>query len=131
MWLGFPIHEAIATQSGKKIMRERRTNEDFAKIRTPSKEVTDIKTLRKAFSQVPQMLYPSERPNAVRGHHPHFIQLLMQQKVDSATGYPKDFVLLSALSTASKALVDKNKTKKCLSKKTLASKHFVSIKPPP
>lgn len=116
MWLGFPIHEAIATQSGKKIMRKRRTDEDFAKIRSPSKEVTYIKTLRKTFSQVPQMLYPSERPNAVPGHHPHFIQLPMQQKVDSATGYPKDFVLLSALSTASKALVDKKKQKMLVKK---------------
>ena len=35
MWLGFPIHEAIATHKGKDIIREYRTKEEFARVGTP------------------------------------------------------------------------------------------------
>ena len=35
MWLGFSIHEAIATQKGNGIILEHRTNEEFEKLETP------------------------------------------------------------------------------------------------
>jgi hypothetical protein len=38
MWLGFPIHEAVAVQRGKDIIREDRTNEEFARVGTPHKK---------------------------------------------------------------------------------------------
>ena len=74
MWLGFPIHEAIATHKGQEVLREHRTNEDFAKLGTPPREVIDFMTLRRAYPQVPQALYPHERPDAVPGNHLHFTQ---------------------------------------------------------
>ena len=37
MWLGFPIHEAVATHRGKDIICEYRTNEEFIKIGTPTR----------------------------------------------------------------------------------------------
>ena len=37
MWLGFPIHEAIATQRGKEIIHEHRTPEEFTNLGTPTK----------------------------------------------------------------------------------------------
>ena len=69
MWLGFSIHEAIATQKGMEIIHETRTNEEFSKTGTPSREVLEFRTLRRAFPRVPQVCYPHERPDAVPGNH--------------------------------------------------------------
>ena len=69
MWLGFSIHEAITTQKGMGIIHETRTNEEFLKIDTPSREVLEFRTLRRAFPRVPQVCYPHERPDAVPGNH--------------------------------------------------------------
>jgi hypothetical protein len=73
MWLGFPIYEAIAIQRSKKIIHEHRTTEEFTRLGTPTKEIIEFKTLRRAFPHVPQVYYPHERPDAVPGNHLHFI----------------------------------------------------------
>lgn len=73
--LGFPIHEAIASQRDKEIIHEICTNEEFARIRTPSREIVDFRTLQRAFSHVSQMYYPNERLNAVPGNHLYFTQI--------------------------------------------------------
>jgi hypothetical protein len=91
MWLGFPIHEAVATQRGKEVIREYRTNEDFARTGTPPSEAIEFMTLRRAFPRVPQMLYPNERPDAVPGNHFHFTQLPRLEKVDPTTGLSEGF----------------------------------------
>ena len=91
MWLGFPIHEAIAIQRGNDIIREHRTPEDFTRIGTPTKEVIEFMTLRRAFPHVPQTCYPHERPDAVPGNHLHFTQLPRLEKVDSTTGLSEGF----------------------------------------
>jgi hypothetical protein len=91
MWLGFPIHEAVATQRGTEIIREHRTTDNFARIGTPPNEVIEFMTLRRAFPRVPQLLYPNERPDAVPGNHLHFIQLPRLEKVDPTTGLSEGF----------------------------------------
>ena len=91
MWLGFPIHEAAAIQRGQEIIREHRTKEDFVKSGTPSRKVIDFMTLRRAFPRVPQLLYPSERPDAVPGNHLHFTQLPRLEKVAPTTGLSEGF----------------------------------------
>ena len=75
MWLGFSIHEAIASHRGHEIIHEHRTDEEFKKIGTPAREITEFKTLRRAFPRVPQVLYSNERPDAVPGNHLHFTQI--------------------------------------------------------
>ena len=75
MWLGFPIHEAVAMQKGVDVIRELCTNEDFARIGTPPKGIIHFKTLRRAFPRVPQLFYPSERPDTVPGNHLQFTQI--------------------------------------------------------
>ena len=60
MWLGFPIHEAIAIQWGKEIIHEHQTTEEFTRLGTPTKEIIEFKTLRRAFPHVPQVYYPHE-----------------------------------------------------------------------
>ena len=102
MWLRFSIHEVVASQRGTKIIHEHRTNEDFAKIGTPSREIIDFKTFRRAFPQVPQMFYPNERPYAVPDNHLHFIQLPRQENVSDTTGLSEGFYIF-ILITASKA----------------------------
>ena len=91
MWLGFPIHEAAATQRGKEVLRENRTNEDFAELGTPSREVIDFMTLRRAFPRVPRLLYPNDQPDAVPGNHLHFTQLPKLEKVAPTTGLSEGF----------------------------------------
>ena len=91
MWLGFPIHEAIAIQRGKEIIREHRTTEEFTRLGTPTKEVIEFMTLRRAFPHVPQSCYPHERPDAVPGNHLHFTQLPRLEKVDPSTGLSAGF----------------------------------------
>jgi hypothetical protein len=91
MWLGFPIHEAIAIRNGMEIIQERRTQEEFVQLGTPPREIIEFKTLRRAFPRVPQTCYPHERPDAVPGNHLHFTQLPRQEKVDPTNGLSEGF----------------------------------------
>ena len=91
MWLGFPIHEAIATHWNKEVIREHRTNEEFTKLGTPTREIIEFKTLRRAFPHVPQAYFPHERPDAVPGNHLHFTQIPSLEKIDSSTGLSEGF----------------------------------------
>ena len=91
MWLGFPIHEAIAIRNGTEIIKERRIQEEFVKLGTPPSEIIEFNTLRRAFPRVPQTCYPHERPDAVPGNHLHFTQLQRLEKVDPPMVSPKVF----------------------------------------
>ena len=91
MWVGFSIHKAIASHRGQGIIREHRTDEDFAKLGTPAREIIEFKTLRRAFPRVPQILYSNERPDAVPGNHLHFTQIPRLERVDSTTGLSDGF----------------------------------------
>jgi len=91
MWLGFPIHEAIATQRRKEIIHEQRTSEEFTRLGTPTREIIEFKTLRRAFPHVPQVHYLHERPDAVPDNHLHFTQIPRLEKVDPTTGLSEGF----------------------------------------
>ena len=91
MWFGFAIHEAIASHKSKVIIHEQRTNEEFTRLGTPTREVIEFKTLRRAFPQVPQQFFSNERPDAVPGNHLNFTQLPRHERVDSTTGLSKGF----------------------------------------
>ena len=91
MWLGFSVHEAIAIHEGKEIIREFRTNDEFARFGTLTMEIIEFKTFRRAFPRVPQILYPNERPDAVPGNHLHFTQVPRQEKVDPTTSLSEGF----------------------------------------
>ena len=91
MWLGFPIHEAIAIQRNKEIIHEHRTTEEFTRLGNPTTEITEFKTLRRAFPHVPQAYFPHERPDAVPGNHLHFTQIPSQEKIDPSTGLSEGF----------------------------------------
>ena len=91
MWLGFSIHEAIATQRGTEVIYETRSHEEFEQLGTPPMEIIEFKTLRRAFPRVPQVFYPNERPDAVPGNHLHFTQLPKLEKADPTTGLSEGF----------------------------------------
>ena len=91
MWLGFSIHEAIATHKGMEVIHEHRTFDEFTNIGTPSSEVTEFQTLRRAFPRVPQVCFSNERPDAVPGHHLNFTQIPRQERVDPTTGLSEGF----------------------------------------
>ena len=93
MWLGFPIHEAMALHRGAEIISEHCTNEEFAKIGTPTREILDFRTLRRAFPRIPQTYYPSKRPDAIPGHHLHFTQIPRQENIDPTTGLSEGFYI--------------------------------------
>ena len=91
MWLGFHMQEALSLQSGKHELKEKRTDGDFKAIGTPNTEIHEFRTLRRAFPRTKQLLYPSERPDAVPGQHLHFTQIPMYEKVSQDTGLAEGF----------------------------------------
>lgn len=91
MWLGFPIHEAIALERGKLPLREKRTNYEFECLGTPPSEIIEFRTLRHAFPRVAQKLFPNERPDAVPGQHFHFTQVPHNEKTNQETGLSEGY----------------------------------------
>lgn len=83
--LGFPIHEEIERHRGTPIMMDNRSDIDFHNIGMPPNNILEFYTLRHAFPQVQQKLFPNERPNAVPGHHIPFTQIPSQKKVNAET----------------------------------------------
>jgi hypothetical protein len=91
MWFGFAIHEAIASHKSQVIIHEQRTNEEFKSLGTPTREVIEFKTLRRAFPRVPQQFFSNARPDAVPGNHLNFTQLPRHERVDPTTGLSEGF----------------------------------------
>ena len=91
MWLGFPMQEALLTQLGKNTLKESRTDAEFLAIGTPPTEIHEFRSLRHAFPRTRQVLYPSERPDAVPGQHLHLTQLPRYEKISHATGLTEGF----------------------------------------
>ena len=114
MWLGFPIHEAIAIQRGNAIIHEHRTPEDFTRLDTPTKEVIEFKTLRRAFPHVPQVCYPHERPDAVPGNHLHFTQIPKLEKIDPTTGLSEGFQITIRYDFGFKGMSKQDTRRSCI-----------------
>ena len=74
MWIGFQMQEALFTQRGKKELKEHCTREEFITSGTPANEIHEFQSVRRAFPRTKQILYPSERLDAVPGQHLHFTQ---------------------------------------------------------
>ena len=91
MWIGFHMQEALLIQKGKKELTETRTDEEFSVIGTPMNEVQEFRSLRRAFPRTRQVLYPTERPDAVPGQHLHFTQVPMYEKISHDTGLTDGF----------------------------------------
>ena len=91
MWLGFHMQEALSTQRGKRELKEIRTNEEFIATSTPATEIQEFRSLRRVFPRTKQILYPSERPDAVPGQHLHFTQIPMYEKISQDTGLTEGF----------------------------------------
>ena len=91
MWLGFHMHEALSVQRGKRELKETRTDEEFTAVGTPTTEIQEFRSLRRAFPRTKQLLYPSERPDAVPGQHLHFTQVPMYEKISQVTGLTEGF----------------------------------------
>ena len=85
------MHETLLIQRGKSILKEARTDEDFLAVGTPPSEVQDFRSLRRAFPRTSQILYPSERPDAVLGQHLHLTQLPRYEKFFHDTGLTDGF----------------------------------------
>jgi hypothetical protein len=91
MWFGFHMEETLAILRGKKELKESRTDEEFAHIGTPTNEIHEFRSLRRAFLRTKQFLYPNERPDAVIGQHLHFTQIPMYEKTSQDTGLTEGF----------------------------------------
>ena len=57
----------------------------------PTTEVHEFRTLRRAFPRTKQVLYSSERPDAIPGQHLHFTQVPMYEKTSKDTGLTEGF----------------------------------------
>lgn len=42
MWLGFQMHETLVIQRGKKELKEKRIDDEFATIGTPTDEILEF-----------------------------------------------------------------------------------------
>ena len=91
MLIGFHMHEALSIQKDKRQLNETRTNEEFNTIGTPANKIHEFHTVRRAFPRIQQLLYPSERPDAVPGQHLHFTQIPMYEKISLDTGLTEGF----------------------------------------
>ena len=91
IWPGFHMQEALLTQKGKKELHENRTDEEFKATGTPTTEIYEFRTLRRAFPRTKQILYPVERPDAVPGQHLHFTQIPMYERTSQDTGLTEGF----------------------------------------
>ena len=91
MWLGFHMHESLSTQKGKRVLKEVRTDEEFKVTGIPTTEIHEFRMLRQAFPRTRQLLYPSERPDAVPGQHLHFTQVPMYEKISHDTDFTEGF----------------------------------------
>ena len=85
------MHEMLASQRGKKELKEKRTEEEFITANTPVSERHKFRSLRRAFPRVKQTLYPIERPDAVPGQYLHFTQIPMYEKTSQAIGLTEGF----------------------------------------
>ena len=85
------MHETLSTQRGKKELSEKRTDEEFTAMGTPASKIQEFRTLRHAFPRTKQVLYPSERPDAVLGQHLHFTQIPMYEKTSQEMGLTEGF----------------------------------------
>ena len=91
MWLGFQMHEALATQRGMKELKEKQTDEDFITTGNPVSGIQDFRTLRRAFLCTKQIVFPTKRPDAVPGQHLHYTQIPMYEKIFQYTGLTEGF----------------------------------------
>ena len=91
MWLGFHMHKALSIQQGKKELSEKRMDAEFNAIGTPTSEIQEFRSIRRAFPRTKQVLYPSERPDAVPGQHLHFTQIPMYERTSQDTGLTEGF----------------------------------------
>ena len=85
------MHEALAILRGRNELKEKHTDEEFANIGTPTNEIEEFRSLRRAFPRTKQFLYPTERPDAVTGQHLHFTQIPMYEKTSQDTGLTEGF----------------------------------------
>jgi hypothetical protein len=72
-------------------LKESRTDEKFLAMGTPPTEVHEFRSLQYAFPMTRQLLYPSERPDAVPGQHLHLTQLSRYEKISHNTGHTEGF----------------------------------------
>ena len=114
MWLGFHMHEEFSIQCGKQKIMEKRTNEEFHVIGTPDMEVQEFRSLRHAFPHTKQVLYPSERPDAVSGQHLHFTQVPKYERTSNDTGLTDGFHITIRFDGDYKALNRREVKSACL-----------------
>lgn len=58
MWLDFHVHEAFLIKHGKRELKDIRSDEEFHVLGTPTTEVQEFRTIRRAFPRTPQVLHP-------------------------------------------------------------------------
>lgn len=98
------MHEALLLQRGKNVLKETRTDEELHAKCTPPTEIQEFWSLRYAFPRTRQILYPTERPNAVPGQHLHLTQLPRYENISHDTGLTDGFHITISFDGAYKLL---------------------------
>lgn len=73
-------------------------------FRCPTMWSGELYTLRHAFPQVAQRLYPNKQPNTIPGQHLHFTQVSHKDRVNQATGISKGYHITINFNTRFKSM---------------------------
>lgn len=90
MWLGFQMQEALATQRGKRVLKEKHTDKEFIATGTLASEMQRFLLIWRAFPRTKQILFPTKQWVTMYGQHMRFTQIPMYKKVFQDTSLTGD-----------------------------------------
>lgn len=85
LWYSFSVHEALNVAAGSTPSLPF-TAEYLASKGTPETEIHEYFNCRHAFPHVPQQLFPTTRPDSVKGQYYHLTQIPQDSEIDLTTG---------------------------------------------
>lgn len=85
LWYSYSVHETLNAVDNRR-PRLPYSENFLATQGTPSSEIQEYLNCRHAFPHVPQLLYPSIRPDGIAGQYYHLTQLPQNSEIDLATG---------------------------------------------
>ncbi|KAG0573071.1 hypothetical protein KC19_VG146200 [Ceratodon purpureus] len=90
-WLGFETMEQLAVERGEEELFSDETIEDRELRGISRDEAEEMAQVSDAFPRVPQLLYPSQRPDGVLGQHYNITQVPFDIPTDPISHFSLDF----------------------------------------
>ena len=91
LWFGFEAMEKLAEENGQEPLFHEETIEDRVTRGVSRIEATELEQVSISFPRIPQLLYPSQRPDGVPGQHYNLTQVPSEIPTDPSTCLSLDF----------------------------------------